>query len=190
MNNISPSLHRAIADEVGSEQIVWSDAPEPWGYARRSWKTALFGIPFTTIAAVGAYFSATGVSKSGKPTPPFFVLWALIFVAIGLSMLLAPFFMAWKARRVAYVLTAKRAVIVEKVFWVKVTSYDASGLGGFERVSQGRAAGDIVFQRIIQRRGKGTQIKEVGFLGLRDFAPAESALRDIVARNVTPQAAK
>jgi hypothetical protein len=73
-----------------------------------------------------------------------------------------------------------RAIIFERVWGIKIQSFDSSGLGGFERVSRGDASGDVIFQRTIERRGKGTSVTEVGFIGLADFAEAEKALKTMM----------
>jgi hypothetical protein len=103
-----------------------------------------------------------------------------MFIVIGVCILLSPFFAAWKAGRVFYVVTESSALIFESIGSLKIQSFDASGLGGFERVSRGGRDGDIVFKRTIERRGKGTRITEVGFIGLRDYVEAEQALRSMM----------
>jgi hypothetical protein len=139
------------------------------------------GIPFTLFSIVWTGGAATTVSKNGKASP-FFVLWGLMFVGIGLSMLLSPLHAAWKAGRTYYVVTEKRAVIFERSWRLNIRSFEASAFAGFERNSRGGSAGDLIFQRNIERRGRGTSVTEVGFIGLRDFAPAETALRTMLER--------
>jgi len=139
----------------------------------------MVGIPFTALALFWTWGASGGLS-SPKPAPPFFILWGARFIGIGLSILLSPLFAAWKAGRVYCVVTSKRAVIFEQVWSLKIQSFDASGFGGFERVSSGGLSGDVIFQRTIERRGKGTSVTEVGFLGLEDFREAEEALRKMM----------
>jgi hypothetical protein len=182
MNNISPALHKAIADEVGSEKILWADSPDSSGYARRSWKSCLIGVPFTAFSLFWLYSASGGMADKQKSAPTFFILWGLMFVGFGLSMLLAPVFAMLKAERVAYVVTERRAIIFEKIWRIKIRSFESAALNGFERQSRGGSAGDIIFQRSIERRGRGTTTVEVGFLGLADFAPAEGALRAVLER--------
>ena len=103
-----------------------------------------------------------------------------MFILFGIRILLSPVFAFWKAARVYYVVTERRAIIFEKVWSLKIQSFDASGFGGFERVSRGDGNGDILFQRTIERRGKNTDITEIGFIGLRDVSEAEQALRTMM----------
>jgi hypothetical protein len=174
-------LLQAVTRETSGSKMLWSARPDPWGYARSRWKHAWFGIPFTAFAVFWTWGASGGFSRSnGKSPPPFFVLWGCMFIVIGLCILLSPVFALWKARRVFYVMTERSAIIFEKTWSLKIQSFDASGFGGFERVSRGDREGDILFQRTIERRGKGTRVTEIGFLGLQDFAEAERALRSMM----------
>ena len=174
-------LSQAVERETSNSKVLWSARPHPWGYARSRWKHALIGIPFTAFAVFWTWGAAGGFSgSSGKSPPPFFVLWGCMFIVVGLCISLSPVFAMWKAGRVFYVVTEKSAIIFESTWSLKVQSFDASAFAGFERVSRGERDGDILFQRTIERRGKGTRITEVGFLGLRDYSEAERALRSMM----------
>jgi hypothetical protein len=52
-----------------------------------------------------------------------------------------------------------------------------------KRVSRGGAGGSIIFQRVTERSGRGTRVKEIGFIGLPEYASAEQALNKLVARD-------
>jgi len=179
MNVPPPELAGSVATELGSEEILWAASPRSWDYARHKWKGAWIGIPFTAFSIFWTWGASGGLS-GGKSAPTFFVLWGVMFICIGLSILLSPVFAAWKASRVYYMVTPKRAIIFEKIWSLKIQSFDASSFGGFERVSSGGISGDVVFQRSIERCGKGTSVTEVGFLGLADFREAEDALRKMM----------
>src|SRR4051812_46937561 len=176
MNVTSSYLASDVAAEVGSEKVLWAASPRSWDYARHKWKSAWIGIPFTAFSIFWTWGAGGGLSD-GKSAPTFFLLWGVMFICIGLSVLLSPFFAAWKAGRVYYVVTDRRAIIFEKVWSLKIQSFDAAAFEGFERVSRGGNAGDIIFQRKIERRGRGTNVSEVGFLGVAEFRKAEEALR-------------
>ena len=170
-----------MATELGDEAPLWAASPDGWALARRLWKNALIGIPFTAFAIFWTWTAAGGFSdRKGHSAPAFFILWGLMFVGFGLATLLSPLFPAWKARRTYYVLTRDRAIVFEQVWRPEIRSFPRAALGGYERVSRGGRGGDIVFQRTIERRGRGTRTSEVGFLGLRDFAEAEEAIRCIL----------
>src|SRR5262249_18471178 len=127
---------------------------------------------FWTLAASGRLESF----PSGKPAQPFFMLWGLMFIVIGLVMLLSPMLASIKAERVYYVLTDKRAVIFEKLLTTKITSIHREALSGFERVSYGDKQGDLVFRRTVTGTGRRQHEQVVGFLGLDSFHEAEASL--------------
>jgi hypothetical protein len=178
MDNLPSCLREVVSRELGAENVLWADSPGSWAYGRRYWKTSLLGIPFTAFAV----FWTLGASghlesfRSSKPAPDFFVLWGLMFVAIGVGMLLSPLIAGCKAERVYYVLTDKRAVIFERFLTTKITSIHREGLAGFERLSYGGKQGDLVFRRTVTGTGKGRREEVVGFLGLDSFDEAEASL--------------
>ena len=184
MRNPPACLKEAVARELGIETIVWADGPGTSAYSRRYWKTSLFGIPFLAFSVfwtLGASGRLEGFrSKGGQSAPTFFILWGLMFVAIGLGLILSPVFAALKAERVYYVLTNKRAVIFEKLLTLKITSLERESLVGFERASYGDQQGDIVFRRTVIGTGKGRREQVVGFLGLDSFQEVEASLRKLL----------
>lgn len=174
-------LSQAVERETSNAKILWSARPDRWGYARGRWKHALIGIPFTAFAVFWTWGASGGFStSSGKSAPSLFILWGCMFIIVGLWILLSPFFTLWKAGRVFYVVTEQGALIFERTWSLKIQSFDASGFGGFERVSHGERGGDVLFQRTIEHRGNNTRITEVGFIGLRDYSEAEQALRSMM----------
>jgi hypothetical protein len=178
VDNIPSCLKDTVSWEIGSESVLWADTPAPWVYARRHWKTALFGIPFTAFAV----FWTLGVDgrlenvRSGNHAPPLILLAGLMFIGIGVSMLLSPLLANIKSERVYYVLTDKRAIIFQKVLTTKITSIHRDGLKGFERVSYGGNQGDLVFRRTITGSGRSRREEVIGFLGLDSFQEAEASL--------------
>ena len=185
MNNIPACLQEAVSREIGAETVLWADAPGPWAYGRRHWKTSFFGIPFTAFAVFWTLGASGRLESfhSGKPPPPFIALWGLMFVAIGITMLVAPVLAGIKAERMYYVLTDKRAIIFEKLFTTKITSIHHEALSGFERVSYDDKQGDLVFRRTITGSGKSRREEIVGFLGLASFREAEACVWKLLENN-------
>ena len=178
MQNLPTCLKDVVPRELGNEDVLWADSPGPWAYGRRHWKTSLLGIPFTAFAVFWTLAASGQLQgfRSSKPAPDFFILWGLMFVAIGVGLLLSPLLASLKAERCYYVLTAKRALIFEKLITTKITSIHRDALSGFERISYGGKQGDLVFRRTVTGTGKGRREEVVGFLGLDSFHEAESAL--------------
>lgn len=182
MQTIPLPISDAVHKEIQGESILWAGSPSPWSYARRHWKTALFGIPFTAFAVYWT-FGATRISGKGDSSFPwFFLLWGLMFVGFGLSMLLRPLWAAWTARSVLYVVTGQRAIIFEKPLFLKIRSFSPFVVSGYERVSHGGQSGDLIFMQVQRRGGKGrTYTVDVGFLGLTDCSIAEGAIKQMLS---------
>src|SRR5437763_9868076 len=119
---LSPELAALVDAELASgERMVWVGQPIPSRYARGSLAIVLFGIPWTAFAI----FWMAGVSGFKIPNLTrgfgWFPLFGIPFVLIGLGMLSTPFWVRRKARRTAYVITDRRAIVVEGGAWRSVT---------------------------------------------------------------------
>ena len=180
MQSSPAAIADAVSRELLGESVLWAASPDRWVYASKHWKTALFGIPFTAFALFWTYGTSHIPAKSGQGVAIFFPLWGLMFVLLGLSKFLAPLWAAWRAGSVYYVVTERRAIIFEKSFKLNIKSFPRSSVAGYERVSSGGAAGSIIFQRITDRSGKGTRVREIGFIGLSEYAGAEQALNKLL----------
>ena len=180
-----------VRRELAGEGLLWAGRPDPWDYARGTWSTAAFGIPFLAFAVFWTHQVARLPAKASGGGPgaiaTFFPLWGLMFVGFGLAMLLTPFFTAWRARQVYYVVTTRRAIIFARPWRLRIRSFNPAGLAAFERISHGGARVSIVFQREIERRGRGPRTREIGFIGLADFAGAEKALIRLTSSGHAPK---
>lgn len=183
-------MHRppeGLADEVSrelmGEAVLWAGSPDRWAYGARRWRKAVLGIPFTAFAVFWTWQATRGLPLHGEVGFAwFFPAWGCMFVLFGLSMLLSPLMHAWAAGGVYYVVTEKRAVIFERVFRLKIRSFRPSSVARFERVSRGGPGGDLIFERVVERRSRGgADTTEIGFLGLADCAGAERALNRLIA---------
>lgn len=176
------ALAEAVSRELVGERVLWAGSPDRWRYASKHWATAAFGVPFVAFAIFWTYQAAHVPAKAEATRfSVFFPLWGLMFVGFGLSMLLSPLWAAWVARNVYYVVTDRRAIIFEKQLRLKVSSFARESVAGFERVSNGGASGNIIFQRLTTGSGRGARTKEIGFIGLPDFTGAEKALNELRA---------
>jgi hypothetical protein len=180
------SIAEAVSRELLGERVLWAASPDRWAFAGRYWKTALFGVPFASFAIFWTYqASHVPAAKGIRGFAVFFPLWGLMFVLIGLSMLLSPLWAAWMAGGVYYVVTERRAIIFEKKFKLNIQSFSRAAVAGYERNSSGGPGGNIIFQRIADRGGRGTtRVREIGFIGLPEYAGAEQALNKLAASGV------
>ena len=178
------AIAEAVSRELLGERVLWAASPDRWAYASKYRKTALLGILFAAFTILWSYGVSHMKAKNGQELPLlyYFPLGSLMFLLFGLSLslLLSPLLAAWAAGSTYYVVTERRAIIFEKSPTLNIISFPRSSVAGYDRVSSGGAGESIIFQRITERRGRGTRVREIGFIGLSEFAGAEQALNKLV----------
>lgn len=164
------------------ERMVWAGQPMPGRFARRSLGYVLFAIPWTAFAL----FWIAGAS--GFKLPDFshgaglFPLFGVPFVLIGFGMLSSPLWMRRKARRTAYVITDRRALIFDAGAWRSTTvrSFEPHRLGDIRRVQHADGSGDLIFERTWANDGEGGQRStDHGFLAIMDVKDVEGKIREL-----------
>jgi hypothetical protein len=190
VQELPTELRTLVEDEMRSEEAVqWVGRPIPGLLARQAWPIVLFAIPWTAFAifwiagASGWVLPDIREGQSG-----FFPLFGLPFVLIGLVMLSSPLRLRWKAGRIAYVLTERRAIIVERGLWsTKVRSFAPAALGDLERKQRPDGAGDIIFTRENYWDSKsGNRSVPVGFLAVANVKEVEDRIRGLLAATQAP----
>lgn len=89
------------------EKFLWSGRPDP---AVRFSSSDLFLVPFSIMWGGFAVFWEIAVLASGGP--PFFVLWGIPFVAVGLYFIFGRFIYKRRSKlRTAYAMTSDRALV-------------------------------------------------------------------------------
>jgi len=173
------AIAAAVSREIQGEHVFWAGSPDRWAYASKYWKTSLLAIPFAAFAIFGTY-QVTGLPAIGDSGFAIFS-WGAVFVLVLLSLLLSPLWAAWMAGGVYYVVTERRAIIFEKHSKLQIRSFPRYSVSGYDCVSSGGAGGSIIFERVTERFGRGTRVREIGFIGLPEYAAAEQALKKLVA---------
>ena len=189
-------LPKDVAALVGAElqpgeRIIWTGRPIPGRFARRSIGIVLFGIVWTAFAI----FWIAGASRFRLPDFShgfgLFPLFGVPFVLIGFGMLSTPYWMRRKAGRTAYVITDKRALILDGSLWRSTTvrSFEPHRLGDLRRVQNRDGSGDIIFERVWASDGDGgRQSTDHGFLAIQDVKNVEAHIRQLthtpINRNV------
>jgi len=179
MTSPPASIAAAVSRELQAERVLWAGLPSRWAYASKYWRTSLLAIPFAAFATFACY-QVTDVPAIGDSGFAVFS-WGVVVILVLLSMLLSPLWAAWMAGGVYYVVTERRAIIFEKHLEVRIQSFPRSSLSGYECFSNSGAGGSIIFQRVTERFGRGTRVKEIGFIGLPEYEGAEQALKTLVA---------
>ncbi len=191
------SLPRNLRSQVelelqSGECIVWLDQPIPGRLARSSLGILIFGIPWTAFAIFWVTMAAKGVSKSnGGAIVWLFPLFGVPFILIGLGMLSSPYWVRRGARRTAYVITDRRAILFQGGWRGSMTvrSFEPSALqGDLHRKQHSDGSGDLIFTQEFQRGSKGREYTtNIGFMAVRDVKGVEEKIRALAQSKITNQ---
>jgi len=169
-----PSTLRELveAEMRDDERLLWCAQPKVFRYALRSVPLLLFGV-FWTAIVVGWTCAAPSLIK----------LVAIPFFLVGFGLLSAPFRSALKAHRTAYVVTTRRAVIIEGGGGPTVHSFGPEKLTDIIRREKSDGSGDIILGHgTSDEMGVSDQKTEIGFFGIEVVREVEKALRAIANR--------
>ena len=139
----------AEAELDSGEQIQWIDRPEPKLFTGASTVMFLFGIPWTAFALFWTVAAAWGVLHEGGTPGPFmlFPLFGLPFILIGIGLLSGPWWNRRKQRNTVYMITDRRAVIIEVGKTTKITSYEPDQMDKIYRTEKSDGTGNVYFTR-------------------------------------------
>ena len=182
-------MEKLLEGELHSgERIVWCQQPRPIALVPESLPMFFFGIPFFALPAfvfynmVFPHFHQTDWSM-------LILLFCFLgfFGAIGLGMLLSPFWTYWKASRTVYAITDQRCIIIAVPWRRTIHSHLAGrGLGDINdlhRIEDNRGRGDLVFHRQAVAGRRGIYYHDIGFVGIRGVREAESKVRELIAKS-------
>ena len=178
-DQMPPMLVQLLQRELApGECVLWQGRPSLLTRVWTSVGTLFFGVVFLTV-----FFGTWAVSRSvdGRQVPSPDAGWDffhIIFFLLGASMLAAPLWAWWVARRTIYAVTDRRAIIIEAPHQRTIYSFADERLASFVRRESWRGRGDIIFEQKVTTGPKGrTTIHEVGFFGLPDVRRIEQLLR-------------
>ncbi|MGD0261899.1 MAG: hypothetical protein ABSD29_19190 [Verrucomicrobiota bacterium] len=194
--NLPPELVTLVDRELESgEHVEWAAQPIPGRLARSAIPTVLFGIPWTAFAIFWTAMAAAGLWRK-KSEGEFgwfrlFPLWGVPFILIGFGMLSSPFWARRQAKRTAYVLTDRRAIIIS-VGWrskVSLRSFDPPALMDLRRTERADGSGDLVFTSDQHTGNRGRDYSTaVGFTAIKDVKEVEERVRRLVRQSRDAQA--
>ncbi|MHC4253542.1 MAG: hypothetical protein ACYS9X_30860 [Planctomycetota bacterium] len=192
MMNMPYRLRETVDREVGrDEKIEWLGQPRSTRFLLTSLPMVLFGLPWTAfavfwmLAASGFVFEAEEASGPGA----IFALFGLPFVLVGLGMLSSPFWMIRKARRIVYVVSDRRAIIIRGGWRTTVRSFSGRELSGMTRLEKSDGSGDIVFHGGHSAAGAPSFLVGMaaaaghGFAGVQNVREVEELLRKLVEKD-------
>jgi len=182
-NQLPPELAALVGAELeAGERIAWVGQPDPRRFAWASVFAVLFAIPWTAFAI----FWMCGAAGFKMPTFQhgwdLFPLFGLPFVLVGFGMLSTPYWLRRKAQRTVYVITDRRAVILDGGWWRSITvrSFSPDRLKDLRRVQRPDGSGDLLFERTWRTDSEGSrQFTDHGFLGVRDVKMVERLIKQL-----------
>jgi hypothetical protein len=183
---IPPNLQRMIFAEVETDEaIVWSQMPQPIFFTRSVRMWYWIGIPIVLCAMIGAtWFShALGLFRD-EANYSSLVFLELIFVALLLMILSKPIEAHRDARRIAYVITDRRAISFEVKGSVTIRSYNGDKLARRYSHRHGDGTSDIILNVPAWRDQQAEPFEpELGLFRIQDADRVETLLNDLAMRD-------
>ncbi len=165
------------------EEIVWAVKPVPRVWNWQSLPMMLFAtfwtgfIAFWTYAAMGMPTSLADFGKISASQIPF-ILFSIPFWLIGLGMLSSPIWLKRKLRGSVYVITNRRALVVQpSLFSWSTEVYPLDEYMLQQRIVRRNGEGDLIFSIDHANR----DVAKKGFMQLPDVAEAERQLNAALA---------
>ena len=178
-STLPPSLRELLENELEQdEKLIWSGQPRVSTVAWRDWKFVLLGIPF--MAFTVGWMRA--MAQGGGGTSTVAAVFGLPFLIAGLSMLLSPLRLAWLARRTAYAITNRRAIILQNG-WSKRVRSVLPGQMYLDRRERGNGWGTIILVKEFSLYAWDRR-REIGFWAIPEVKEVESLLHRLAAGNL------
>jgi hypothetical protein len=164
------------------ESVAWVCQPIRKYIAMRSLPVVFFAIPWTAFAIFWIAAASRFKIPDFKNGFDLFPLFGVPFLLIGFGMLGSPFWMAWKAKRTAYVLTDRRAIIFDGGWSVNIRSFGPERLLDMQRIQRKDGSGDLIFEKKTTYNGEGpNRVTDIGFLAVPNVKDVEEMVRLIAA---------
>lgn len=178
-------LDRALKNKINQEldpgeKIQWIDRPAPAFFTPKSTPLFLFGIP-STIFALFWVFGTSGFKlpdfSRGINGLPVMTLFGLPFILIGIGMLLSPLWAYFKSTGTIYLITNRRALIIETGGSLTIQDYPPEKLQDIYHRETRNGKGDVILSvRTWEGKYGKTQAEEIGFLRISNPMEIEQML--------------
>lgn len=167
------------------ERLEWSGAPVPTCFVPQALGAFLFGIPWTAFSLFWTTMAFAGTTNGGNDIglPAVFALFGLPFILVGIGLLSSPLWAYYSARKTAYAITDRRALVIKAGRSLVIRSFPPAELSGIYRKEKRDGSGDIIIAQRIWRDSDGDrQSDEVGFMRVRDVIYIERRLKELAQR--------
>ncbi|MEM9294898.1 MAG: hypothetical protein AAGA57_03775 [Planctomycetota bacterium] len=180
--DLPPKLLAAVEAELEPEEtVLWFAQPSPGRMVKKALPVLVFAIPWTACAV---FFTTAALGMHGhlqKSPPAWTAIIGGIFLLFGLLMFFAPYGAYQLAKKSGYVITDRRALLIEAGATLRVRTFGPEKLDETERKQRDDGSGDLILDRETYTGPKGqTRTREVGFYGVPDVREVEAILRDVV----------
>ncbi len=165
------------------ESIRWVEQPVARMFTLASLPVLFFAIPWTSFAIFwicgASGFKVPDFSRGIQPEH-LFPLFGVPFVLIGLGMLSSPFW-AWQAaRKTVYLITNKRAILIQSGVSTTIRSYTPAQINHTYRKEGRNGIGDVIIAVRKWKDSDGDQMtEEIGFIGIRNPQEVEKMLKNL-----------
>lgn len=190
---LPPEAIATIEAETQGETVRWAGKPD----ASRAFRAgfAIYAMALPWCALIFTVFGVLVLAVTSGKTPsrpiPLWEYWAMgaalifagSFVAVGIGMLLTPFWVRWKARRTVYAITDRRVLTIVTGRTTEVSAIAADKIVKLTRKEKRDGSGTL---RIVTGYGKdsdGDRVEEATELyAVPNVRAAEQAVEDMRAR--------
>jgi hypothetical protein len=184
MNTVDHQIYQQVSQELQQgEHIEWIGQPYPGRYARGFAKIVLFALPWTAFSLFWIAAAAGFRIPDFREGFDFFPLFGLPFLLIGITMLLRPLREYFKAHRIVYAVTNRRALILQLGKSKKITGYSIDEIGQVTRIENAEGIGDLYFSVnspvMINRTGR---FRRIGFRAIAQPKQAEAHLQALLSK--------
>lgn len=187
MSELPPDAVSAIKAETRGEIVRWAGRPDAGRAFRSGFAVYFFGIPWSalTFTIFGSLIAAILFGKPPTRSVHNFeyvmmaaaVIFTGAFAAVGVALLLTPFWSGWKAKHTVYVITDKRVITIVTGRTTVVTAITADKILKLERREKRDGSGTLAIVTGYGKDSDGDRVEErIELFGIRDVRAAERAV--------------
>jgi hypothetical protein len=178
-------LQSKLDSELDSgEMVLWTGQPIAKKLAIGAIPLMLFGIPWTGFALFWV------ASANGFKLPDFrefgsyFSLFGIPFILIGILMLLSPLLVIRSAKKIVYVLTDRRAIIIRQMLQsFEIRSYRPEQLKNIYTREDKNGNGDVIFEGVIGSKYR-TRGSATGFMATRGVHEVKRMIESLAESDI------
>lgn len=180
MSQFESQLDLAINKELRkTETLRWAEQPIPYSTMISELKVWFFAIPWTAFS----YMWISGAAKEAEAAS-YFPYLGVPFLAIGIYLLLSPFWKFYKATKIVYVITNQRAFSLDISNGIDIRNFNPDSIGSYKKVIKDDGIGDLILSIEHYKDAEGyKQTREYGFFSIHKVNEVEKIILDLMNKN-------